>query len=79
MHQLYACERLVKEAFDGITDTSIIGRHSLRAGGATAAANAGVPDRFFKRHGRWSSESAKDGYIKDNLNSLLSVSKSLGI
>ena len=64
---------LVKEAFDGITDTSSIGLHSLRAGGATAAANVGVPDRLFKRHGRWSSESAKDGYIEDNLNSLLSV------
>ena len=34
--------------------------HSLRAGGATAAANAGVPDRLFKRHGRWKSESAKE-------------------
>ena len=29
------------------------GMHSLHAGGATAAANAGVPDRLFKRHGRW--------------------------
>ena len=27
--------------------------HSLRAGGASAAANAGIPDRLFKRHGRW--------------------------
>jgi len=33
--------------------------HSLRSGGATAAANRGIPDRLFKRHGRWSSESAK--------------------
>ena len=32
------------------------GLHSLRAGGATAAANAGVQDRLFKRHGRWRSE-----------------------
>ena len=29
------------------------GLHSLRSGGATAAANAGVPDRLFKCHGRW--------------------------
>ena len=65
---------LVKKDFDGITDTSSIGLHSLRAGGATAAGNVGVPDRLFRRHGRWSSESAKDGYIEDNLNSLLSVS-----
>ena len=26
------------------------GLHTLRAGGASAAANAGVPDRLFKRH-----------------------------
>ena len=48
--------------------------HSLRSGGATAAANAGVLDRLFKRHGRWRSESAKDGYVKDSVSSLLSVS-----
>ena len=58
---------------------SKIAVHSLRFGGATAAANAGVKDRMFKRHGRWVSENAKDGYGKDNLDSMLSVSKSLGI
>ena len=26
---------------------------------------ASVPDRMFKRHGRWHSENAKDGYVKD--------------
>ena len=50
--------------------------HSLRSGGASAAANAGVPDRCFNRHGRWLSESAKDGYnIQDKLEDRLSVSK----
>ena len=53
--------------------------HSLRAGRATAAANAGVNDRMFKRHGRWRSESAKDGYVKDSVERRLSVSKQLGI
>ena len=53
--------------------------HSLRSGGASAAANAGVPDRHFKRHGRWRSESAKDGYVQDKLEERLSVSKSLGL
>ena len=53
--------------------------HCLRAGGASAAANARVPDRLFKRHGRWKSDKAKDGYIKDSVHSLLSVSLSLGI
>ena len=32
-------------------DAKQFGLHSLRAGGATAAAQAGVPDRLFKRHG----------------------------
>lgn len=57
----------------------LFGLHSLRAGGASAAANAGVSDRLFKRHGRWKTDQAKDGYIKDKLDSLLSVSKSLHI
>ena len=55
------------------------GLHSLRAGGATAAANAAVPDRLFKRHGRWRSELAKDGYVKDSVSSLMSVSESLNL
>ena len=68
------------EAFKNIVpDVSAIGTHSLRGGGATATANAGVPDRLFKRHGRWASESAKDGYVQDSLSSRLSVSKALGI
>ena len=50
------------------------GLHSLRAGGASAAANTGVPDRMFKCHGRWHSENAKDGYIEDSLTSRLQVS-----
>ena len=58
-------------------ETKQFSLHSLRAGGATAAANAGVPDRLFKRHGRWRSELAKDGYVKDNQEALMSVSRSL--
>ena len=60
-------------------DPESFGMHSLRAGGATAAANARVPDRLFKRHGGWKSESAKDGYVKDSVESRLEVSKNLGI
>ena len=47
------------------------GIHSLRAGGASAAANAEVPDCLFKRYGRWRSENAKDGYIEDSLEKTL--------
>ena len=60
-------------------DPKLFGLHSLRAGGATAAANAGVADRLFKHHGRWRSETAKDGYVKDSVASLLSVSKALDL
>lgn len=60
-------------------DKAKYGVHSLRSGGATAAANAGVPDRCFKRHGRWRSENAKDGYVKDTIKERLSVSQSLGL
>ena len=60
-------------------DPKQFGLHSLRSGGASAAANAGVPDRLFKRHGGWRSDSAKDGYVKDSVHALLSVSESLNL
>ena len=45
-----------------------LGIHSYRVSGASAAANAdGVTDRCIKRYGRWRSDPAKDGYIKDSL------------
>ena len=53
------------EAFkDIVPDISAISTHSLRSGGATVAATADAPVRLFKRHGRWPSESAKDGYVQ---------------
>ena len=51
--------------------------HSARSGGATSAANSGIPERNFQRHGRWASVLAKNTYIKDSLASRLDVSKSL--
>ena len=55
------------------------GLHSLYAGRASAAANAGVPDRLLKKHGRWKSKNAKDGYIENSLDSQLSVSRQIGL
>ncbi|XP_057296275.1 integrase/recombinase xerD homolog [Hydractinia symbiolongicarpus] len=60
-------------------DRTRFGLHSLRAGAATAAANADVPDRLFKRHGRWRSETAKDGYVEDDAEHLLYVTRNLGL
>ena len=56
-----------------------VGLHSMRAGGATEAANAGVSDRCWKRHGRWRSDKSKDGYVADSLECRLTVSKYLNI
>ncbi|KAK3093085.1 hypothetical protein FSP39_010888 [Pinctada imbricata] len=58
-----------------------LGLHSMRAGGATAVANAPdhVSDRCWKRHGRWKSENSKDGYVVDSFENRLEVTKHLGI
>ena len=53
------------------------GLHSPRVGVATAAENLGLNDRLFKKHGRWKSEKVKDGYVHENLDSLLLVPKNL--
>ena len=64
---------------DIVPDISLFSTHTLRAGGASAAANAGVQDRLFQRHGRWRSVAAKNGYVDDSLDSRLTVSKKLDI
>ena len=51
----------------------------MRGGGAMKAANEGIPDRLFKRHGRWKSDNAKDGYVDDSVERRLLVTKQLGL
>lgn len=49
----------------GLPDADAYSAHSLRAGGATAAARAGVPVATIARHGRWSPTSpVVHGYIR---------------
>ena len=55
------------------------GLHSLRAGGACASANAGTNDRLIKKQGRWVTNKAMYGYVKDDMKALLSVSLNLGL
>ncbi|XP_060081902.1 uncharacterized protein LOC132561192 [Ylistrum balloti] len=62
-----------------VSNDTNFGLHSLRAGGATVAANNGVNDRCFRRHGRWKGESSKDGYVADSLESRLLVTQKLGL
>ena len=58
---------------------SNISPHSLRAGGASSAAENSSSDRLISKHGRWKSEGARNGYIKDSIKNRLSVSKNLGL
>ena len=59
--------------------------HSFRSGGASAAAaaaaaaNNGISDRLISKQGRWFSEKARNGYIKDSLVKRLTVSNTLGL
>lgn len=62
-----------------VEDIGKYGLHSLRRGGATAAANLGVNDRLFQKHGRWKSENIKNGYVEEDLNSLLHVTRNIGL
>ena len=55
---------ILLSALDSIAiDKSKLCLHSLRSGGTSAAAEAGIVDRLFKKHGRWKSEKAKDDYV----------------
>ena len=74
----------IREIFKGyiseITTTpENFGLHSLRSGGASAAANNGISDRLISKQGRWSSEKARNGYIKDGVVKRLTVSNTLGL
>ena len=60
-------------------DEKLFGLHSLRRGGATEAANRGVNDRIFQKHGRWKTTGVKNGYVDEDLDSLLQVSLGLGL
>lgn len=72
---LESCQQMCEAA--GIRKA--ISLHSFRIGGATDAAAAGVPDRLFKKHGRWATESAKDRYVREQLDERLQVSRALAL
>jgi hypothetical protein len=56
-----------------------IGLHSLRSGGASQAAAAGVDEESIRRHGSWRSLTSHLNYIQESQSSLLKVSRSLDI
>ena len=62
-----------------VPDISRYGLHSMRSGGASAAFNAHVPPFLISKHGRWSSEKARNKYLQTDSESKLFASKCLGI
>ena len=77
----YATVRsIVLDAFKTVgANIATLGTHSLRKGGATAAARHSVEDRLFKKHGRWLSERSKDKYVTESLKQKLVVTQNLGL
>lgn len=61
----------------GVQNTDEYGFHSVRAGGATEAANAGVPERLIKLHGNWTSDAARL-YMRPGVEERLQASMALG-
>lgn len=61
----------------GVRDPSMYGFHSMRAGAATDAANAGVEERDIKAHGNWKSDAYKV-YIRASVESRVAVGNALG-
>ncbi len=74
-----ARDSFVQHLADFVPNTKIYGLHSLRSGGASEAANNGVSDRLISKHGRWSSNTSRDTYIKDSRSNRFKVTKHLGI
>ncbi|CAH3170214.1 unnamed protein product [Porites lobata] len=71
--------RPIVEASSRAPHPSKFSNHSFRSRGATSAANQSVLERHFKVHGRWKSDSAKDGYVRDKVDSRLYVPLHIGI
>jgi integrase len=60
----------------GLRELNFTG-HSMRAGGATAAAQAGVDVRVIKRHGGWKSDAVLV-YIHDTASDFLRLNAAIG-
>lgn len=74
------CREIVREMLTDIgLNADEYGTHSLRRGGATVSAMNNTADRLFKKHGRWKSEKANDGYVTVSISERLTVSANLGL
>ena len=75
----WRAREILKEKLDAVAvDSCSFTNHSFRSA-ELQAANLNVPDRLFKVHGRQNFDSAKDGYVCDNVDSRLCVPMYIGI
>lgn len=75
----YSCARKsVKQALEAVGERpEFFGTHSLRAGGATAAAAAKVSRQLIQNQGRWKCAASMDGYIEHSVSDRLTVSRKI--
>lgn len=73
------CRELFLDALEqiGVDNPRNYGLHSLRSGGASHLANKGVSEELLMQHGRWKTTTAKNRYVKRDLERRLDVSKIL--
>ena len=69
----------ISEALQDEKTTSTLGLYSLCSGAASAASERGVSDRLIGKHGRWSSNTSRDRYIKDSKRARLVVTENIGL
>ena len=62
-----------------VSEVDQYGLHSLRSGGASAAAANEVADRMISKHGRWASTKGRNSYIKYTINHRLKIFRSLNL
>ena len=71
---------IIKEAISSVgLDPKQYSTHSLRSGGASFMANSQGNNPNLKLQGRWKSDTSKDMYVKDSLESRLTLTKTFPI
>lgn len=70
---------IFKENIEKLDIEGNFGLHSFRSGGASAAAENNVDKRLISKHGRWKTEKARNGYIRDSVENRLKISQNLGL
>ena len=70
-----ARELLLEVLTQAVLAKTKLGLHSLRSGSVSEAGHNRIPERLLKAHGRWKSDIAKDGYIKENMGNTQPVYK----